>query len=474
MINREVEIGRNDVSFVQPGLEPEIASLISIKNSFFNNLAFSLSRLITATNLILLGHIFYENETNYQLFMIFQIGVFITEILGKIFLFGLLRYLFLDKEGNELYNLYLKMKSALIILILIILIPVSILSYFIIEYILKNNLGINDQSLNKEVYLNFLLFVPFISLFEILFLLNIEYLHKIKKERDERNNYNIKDIFLYIVSFFIAHITASYILLYILEIGLIGLTLSYGVNSFLFYLFTNIYIKKCVQENTENFFTLIPKKELFDVELMNILKENSILSFHNLVDIIFLIIEFIISLFSSKEQIIINIIYLNFYELFCAINKGFHFTLKNYFAKNLEDATKRKKYVIYFSIYCMIFTFAVFIVLILFKNSLLEAYLYKGGNGKIYLSIYLKIIYPLVILITSIRMTLNGILRGMSISAYLFSKVFYILLFIILCLILCYVSNFDISGLWLSLLLINIEFLCESIYKANKYFRHVF
>ena len=114
----------------------------------------------------------------------------------------------------------------------------------------------------------------------------------------------------------------------------------------------------------------------------------------------------------------------------------------------------------------MIFTFAVFIVLILFKNSLLEAYLYKGGNG--------KIIYPLVILITSVRMTLNGILRGMSISAYLFSKVFYILVFIILCLILCYVSNFDISGLWLSLLLINIEFLCESIYKANKYFRHVF
>ncbi len=140
----------------------------------------------------------------------------------------------------------------------------------------------------------------------------------------------------------------------------------------------------------------------------------------------------------------------------------------------MEDATKRKKYVIYFSIYCIIFTFAVFIVLILFKNSLLEAYLNKGGNGKIYLSIYLKIIYPLVILITSIRMTLNGILRGMSISAYLFSKVFYILLFIILCLILCYVSNFDISGLWLSLLLINIEFLCESIYKANKYFRHVF
>ena len=108
------------------------------------------------------------------------------------------------------------MKAALIILILIILIPVSIISYFIIEMILKYNFEIYDQNLIKEVYFNFILFTPLISLFEILFLLNIEFIHKINKQKDERDNYNIKAIFFYIISFLICHITLSYCLLYIL------------------------------------------------------------------------------------------------------------------------------------------------------------------------------------------------------------------------------------------------------------------
>lgn len=469
MMNNDIK----DISFVIPGPEPEKAALISVKNSFFNNLVFSLSKLITTINLILLGHILYENKTNYQLFMIFQIGVFIIEILGKIFLFGLLKYLFYDKEENELYILFVKMKAALIILILIILIPVSIISYFIIEIILKYNFEIYDQYLIKEVYFNFILFTPLISLFEILFLLNIEFIHKINKLKVERDNYNIKAIFFYIISFLICHITLSYCLLYILEIGLIGLTLSYGLNSFIFYLCTNRYITKKQQYNSQHFF-IIPNIELFDDDLMNILKENSVSSFNNLSDVIVFIFLFLVSLFTTQNQLIINIIYLNFYELLCTINRGFYFTLKNYFSKNLEDATKRKRYVIYFSLYYLILTLAIFIVLILFKNILLETYLYEGGKGKIDISMNLKIIYPIVILISNVRMALNGILRGMSVSLPSGRKAFYIIIYMILCWILCINFNYGIFGLWLSILLLNIAFVLESTHKAQIYFPEAF
>ena len=160
--------------------------------------------------------------------------------------------------------------------------------------------------------------------------------------------------------------------------------------------------------------------------------------------------------------------------MLCTINRGFYFTLKNYFSKNLEDATKRKRYVIYFSLYYLILTLAIFIVLILFKNILLETYLYEGGKGKIDISMNLKIIYPIVILISNVRMALNGILRGMSVSLPSGRKAFYIIIYMILCWILCINFNYGIFGLWLSILLLNIAFVLESTHKAQIYFPEAF
>ena len=74
--------------------KPEKAAIESIGFSFFNNMVITLFRAIVTTNLILLGHLLYEQKIHYQLFMTFQIGVFILEFFGKYFIIGLLKYIF--------------------------------------------------------------------------------------------------------------------------------------------------------------------------------------------------------------------------------------------------------------------------------------------------------------------------------------------------------------------------------------------
>lgn len=156
---------------------PPKAAFKSIVISIFDNIVNIINKLIVITNLILLGHKPYENKINYDLFMTYQIGIFILEVFGKIIILGLMKYLYEKiEEDNEVYTLYNRMKTSLVFLIPIILFPISILSYYIIEIILKKCLEIYVQSLSKEIYLKFMLFAPVIFLFEILFYLNIHYL----------------------------------------------------------------------------------------------------------------------------------------------------------------------------------------------------------------------------------------------------------------------------------------------------------
>ena len=105
-----------DVSLVSSSSEnPEIASIKSFGISFFNNMVMTCFKLISLTNLILLGHILYNEKVDYQLFMTFQIGVFILEVLGKYFIIGLLKYIFGEyKNIKSSYLLYIKLKTVLI------------------------------------------------------------------------------------------------------------------------------------------------------------------------------------------------------------------------------------------------------------------------------------------------------------------------------------------------------------------------
>ena len=128
-----------DVSLVSSSSEnPEIASIKSFGISFFNNMVMTCFKLISLTNLILLGHILYNEKVDYQLFMTFQIGVFILEVLGKYFIIGLLKYIFGEyKNIKSSYLLYIKLKTVLIFLIPFVTIPVSICSYFLLKLIFK-------------------------------------------------------------------------------------------------------------------------------------------------------------------------------------------------------------------------------------------------------------------------------------------------------------------------------------------------
>ena len=163
MNNQYIQINKNeidDVNFDRSLVEERneklsITILKIIGSSFINNIVNISGRLIVTINLILLGHISLQNKTHYVLFMTFQIGVAIIDFFGKLFIIGLLKYLFEKKDSEELYNLFIKLKTALIFIIPIIMIPISIGSYFIIQLLLKYSLDIYDQSLIKKFILNF-------------------------------------------------------------------------------------------------------------------------------------------------------------------------------------------------------------------------------------------------------------------------------------------------------------------------------
>ena len=457
-----------DVSLVQLNPEnPKITAIKSIGKSIFNNIVVILSKIILTTNLILLGHIFYENKVHYELFITYQIGVFILEVFGKYFLIGIIKYLLEEEDNNnDLYNLYIRMKTSIVILGPIIIGLVSISSYFIMELLLENNLEIYNQSINKEVYFKFLLFTPSIYLFEILFLLNLQFLYEQKLN---------KEVFFYAFSFIICHIILSFLLLYILEIGIIGLTISYGLNTFLFYLFSSRYIEKIGEGTIQNFFLFIPNKENFDGEVYKVFKRKSFLSLINLTEIFIIHFLFFVSLFTDKRQLIVNIIYLNFYELIFSLNRGLYYNLKKYISTNIEAAEKRQEYVVSFSSYYMILGLSLFIILIIFKNILLHCYIFHGGEKILILtSNKLRVIFPLCILLNSIRMLFNGILRGMNKPFPLVKKLLYIIICMSLCYVFCFYYQYGIYGLWISTFIMNLLFVFESIYKATIYFPQFF
>jgi hypothetical protein len=457
-----------DRSYIKPNNERvEITALKSIKSSFLNNIAISLSRMIMTANLIILGHTLYDNKEKSGLFLIFQIGIIIIEILGKFFITGLIKYLFEDKEdNNEFYVLYIRMKSSLVYLIPLFLGPICLcFPYLIMDLLLKFNLDIFNQTLIKELYYKFLIFSPVIFLFELLLLLNLHYLKYQKK---------MQEVFTYVLSFLVCHISLSCILVYILEMGLIGLTISYLVNTFIYYLFTNQYIKKSYEELSQNNFFLFPSTSNIDKEVFNLLKEKSILSIINLGDIIFLYCLFFMSLFTDKEQLIVNIIYLNFYELVVFINKGFYFSLKNYISTKIEEASKRQKYVLFFAFYFMILALILFILLILFKNILLDIYLGEGEKALVKICYHLRIFYPICILLNGIRIILNGMIRGMNIPLPMIKKILYIIVSIIISYAICFRYEFGILGLWISAFILNIFFILENIHKAVIFFPQFF
>jgi hypothetical protein len=264
------------------------------------------------------------------------------------------------------------------------MIPVSLCSYFIIKLLLRNNLDIYNQSLNKQIYFKFLIFSPIIYFFEILFYLNLILLRAFEE---------IKAIISYTNLFIICHLVTCWILLYILKLGIFGLTISYLLNSFFFYFFSNSYINNQKEEDAENFF-VIPPKEYLDYNLINILKTASSFSIRYVTDSFLYYIIFISTLFTNKIKLIVNIIYLNFYSITNEINKGFYLTFTNYLLHTNESNEEKKKYILVFSLTFLIIIVSVFVILIIFKNILMDIYLINGGNNNLrIISNSIQIIY---------------------------------------------------------------------------------
>ena len=459
----DVSIDRSLVEIRNEKLSITILGIIG--NCFINNLVFIASNFISTINLILLGHISLQNKTHYQLFMTYEIGVAIINFFGKIITIGLLRYIFEIKEYRKIYFSYLRLKTGLILIIPTIMIPVSLSSHFIIKLLLRNNLDIYNQSLNKEIYFKFMIFTPAIYFFEILFYLNL----KLLRAFDET-----KRVVSYINFSIISHIVSCWILLYILNIGILGLTISYFFNSFIFYFFSNYYINDTKGEEIENFF-IIPPGEYIDSSIVNTLKEASSFSMRHLGDTFLVYLLFIVTLFTDKNQLIVNIVYLNFYYVLNSINKGFYLTLRNYLLHSNESNEEKKKYIIVFTLTFLTILFSLFILLLIYKNVLMIIYLIKGGDK--YLQIIsnsIQVIYSFCILFNGIQILFYGFNRGMAAPSPIIIKFIYSFIGFFLCLILCFVYKKGILGLWIAMLILCLAHFLQNGYKSIIHFNNFF
>ena len=469
LMNRnEIDDIAIDRSLVELRNEKLYTTIFSIIGScFLNNVVFITTNLISTINLIILGHIILQDKTHYELFMTYQIGVSITDVFGKIIIIGLLRYIFEKREYKKIYYTYLNLKIGLVIIIPFIMIPVSLSSFFIIKLLLRNSLDIYNQTLNKEVYFKFLIFTPLIYFFENLFYLNLKILKALDKT---------KSVIFYANLYIISHMISCFILLYIIKIGILGLTISYLLNSFLFYFFSNTYITpyKNDEDDTKNFFAF-PPFNYFDKNVINTFKEAFSLTIRFLGDSLLIYSLFIISLFTDKNQLIVNIILINFYNLIIGINKGSYLTFRQYLLHTNESNEEKKKYIIVFSLTFIFLILSLFIILLIFKNILLDIYLINGGDIILKLiNNSLKIVYPLCILFNGIQILLYGFIRGMASPSPIFIKFIYTSCCIIFCLILCFVYELGILGLWISLLILCIFYCFVNGYKSIIHFNNIF
>ena len=459
----DIAIDRSLVEIRNENLSITILNVIG--NCFINNIVFITSNLISAINLILLGHILQQNQTHYELFMTYQIGVSIIDFFGRVYIIGLLRYNFEKKEYRKLYKSYLRFKTGLIVIMPIIMIPVSLCSYFIIKLLLKNNLDIYNQSLNRQIYFKFLIFSSIIYFFEILFYLNLILL----KTYEE-----IKAIISYTNLFIICHLVSCWILLYILKLGILGLTISYCLNTFVFYFFTNSYINNKKEEDEENFF-VIPPREYIDYNLINILKIASTFSIRYVTDCFLYFILFIATLFTNKIKLIVNIIYLNFYCLSNEINKGFYLTFKHYLLHTKESNEEKKKYILVFSLTFFIIIVSVFVILIIFKNILMNIYLINGGDNDLrIISNSIQIIYSFCILFNGIQIILYGFIRGMASASPISNKFIYSFIFLFFCLMLCFFYKLSVLGLWIAVLILFLFYTLQNGYNSIIHFNTIF
>ena len=177
------------------------------------------------------------------------------------------------------------------------------------------------------------------------------------------------------------------------------------------------------------------------------------------------------SLFIDNNQLIVNIIYLNFFELIIEINRGFYYTIKREIDSKYQDANDRQTYVQFFFLYYLILSLIIFVTLLLFKNILLNIYLLQGGETILkQIAGGLRIIYSLCILFMGVKIILNGIARGINVQIPNERKVVYIFLFMFFCYLFSFFYDLGIFGLWLSMLILDILHIIENAKKSRSFF----
>lgn len=410
-----------------------------------------------------------ENKTHYELLVSFQVGILFLDIFGKFFITGLIKAL---KDKSNSVATYIELKILILFLILIVLVPVSLASYFLINFILNQCDSEYNKDLNFYVYLNFFIWSPALFCFEIFFLLNLKLLYLTE---------NIKLLLKFLITLFGAHIILSYFLIYVFELGLIGLTISYFVNCLFAYVCSNKKVNHHhfnAENNDNNNFYFLPNANDFSRnDISNTLKKSKKIALNYFLENFPFYLIFLASIFSDQKQLIVNIIYLNFYEITNAINKGFEITLKNYLIEDDKSYDIKRRFIITFSICFWTIGITLFIILLTFKSSIIYLYLYDGGENQIKtIAKKLNIIFPFCILNNYIFMALNGFAVGLrqDLSYLHFFSYLNPLICMSSCLFFFVQYDYSIVGLWVGLLLSSFLYILIYGFKAVQYFKVFF
>jgi Na+-driven multidrug efflux pump len=383
----------NDVSLVDLQDKSNFQLTYEILFGSFNSiLPFLLLTIIDFLNLYFLGKVAIA-------FTNFQICVIYLNLFGFVLAIGVLfnyeGFLLNARNVKLFYETYQSCKDNILFIFITLLIPISLISYPILSYFFDR-----DLDTLWIVYCDFLAYSSLILLFKLLMLLNVKVL---------QIHNNMRNVHLILITYFGMYVLLTWIFLFRLNNGILGLGMSLLISSIAGFLISHLFVLSVFNYFQFDFGKLLS----FDFERMkNFMLIATYKGFFSYLEYAGYGLLVLTAYYLGDEIFITNLILFNILAIPHTLCEGFANSIRNYLLhiKTVRESyTSRKKYI-------TCFTIVVLLVAILFSACIfyLKSYIPSLYGVTVYDASYDSIItlYCIFIFCDYLSIILDGYIKG--------------------------------------------------------------
>jgi Na+-driven multidrug efflux pump len=463
----------NDISYVNPDFEqkPIIPLILEIvSDSIFYIYPTLILVILESANLIFLGQM-ADDQVQYKYLNFMAIGTCYLNLFGFAYALGVTKAV---KRGNDISCFFHNTKIILIGLTILVILPLSLVSYYILAAVYSNE-GPETLEMLWYTYKNFLFLSPIYAFFQLLLQLNMRALQVFDEV------FTCFWLFMLNTCF---HCVFLYVFVCLLNLNIIGVTISLILSSFLSYIYSNSVLNDYL-EIKKNFYFL-PDLDLFTSqdsinEFTDVLKNGSLAGIVNYAEYSGYGFFLLLSFFINSESLTTNIVLMNFFAILHTVGHGFSYTLRYYIRMSISSHKHshagKKKFVRLISFLVFFLALMVAVVILIFDESIVNLYLRPivsplSTQNLNNLFSDIANIYALVIFFDYFSWLLDGYIKGSDAKTthLLIYKISFVLVFVPAGLILCFVLGMGLKGFWISIYVyIVIYALINGLYAYKSY-----